>query len=282
MDGNLENNETLNRLKGKVVSIPLVDATLTKEGQAADSKTTGDALAVRVKKADIVDNLTSDLTEAPLSARQGKVLKEMLDDMSLSTAGISDYDNEESGLEANNVQSALDEVAKIAKNAVSKDGGDMIEGPVNVRTADNGYGSLNKNNSATADYGTQMIDKTKDGKSAFVTVSAALNTLTFTDNEGNVNDVHNEKNKPFGEYKGNGSASPRTITTGGIGRLLLVYCSTHFSFVTPKGALVIELSSGNISWIDSTKSYYANGDMDLETANAAFNASNVTYYYQGV
>ena len=99
MDGNLENNQTLNALKGKVISVPVVDATLTKEGYAADSKTTGDALNVRVKKADIVDNLTSELTDAPLSARQGKVIKEMLTDLSISTAGISGYDNEESGID---------------------------------------------------------------------------------------------------------------------------------------------------------------------------------------
>ena len=282
MDGNLENNETLNALKGKVISIPVVDATLTKEGYAADSKTTGDALNVRVKKADIVDNLVSDLTDAPLSARQGKVIKGMFDDLNLSGAGKVGYDNAESGLEANNMQSALDEVANIAKNAVSKNGGDMIKGAINVQTADNGYGSLNKNNSATADYGTQMIDKTKDGKSAFVTVSAALNTLTFTDNEGNVNDVHNEKNKPFGEYVGNGNASPRVIETNGVGRLILVYSDTRLSFVTPKGSFTINLVGGTFEWIDGEKVNFINGNLNIESTSVAFNGSNTTYYYQVV
>ena len=280
MDGNLENNQTLNALKGKVISVPVVDITLTKEGYAADSKTTGDALNVRVKKADIVDNLTSDLTDAPLSARQGKVIKELLEDMSLSTAGISGYDNEESGLEANNMQSALDEVAKIAKNAVSKDGGDMIEGAVNVRNADNGYGSFSKNNSATADYGTQMTDTSKDGKSAKVSISALLGTFTYTGPDGNIRDVHHEGNKPFGEYNGNGNASPRAIATGGIGRLILVYSDTRLSFVTPKGSFTINLVGGTFEWIDGEKVNFINGNLNIESTSVAFNGSNTTYYYQ--
>lgn len=45
MDGNLENNQALNELKGKIIRIPRVDDTLSREGYAADAKKTGDALA---------------------------------------------------------------------------------------------------------------------------------------------------------------------------------------------------------------------------------------------
>lgn len=280
MDGNVETNETLNTLKGKIVSIPVVDASLTKEGYAADAKTTGDALAARVKKADIVDSLISDLADAPLSAKQGKVLKKLLDDMGVSGAGGVDYDNAESGLEANNMQSAIDEVAEIANNAVSKAGGDMIKGPVNVQTADNGYGSLNKNNTSTADNGTQVIDTDKSGNTAHVDVSAAKDSFTFTGKDGVERTVLHDGNKPFDSYTGNGSAGTRKISTGGVGRLLMVYCSTHISFVTPKGAIVVDLSDGSISWIDNGKVNYLSGDYTTETANAAFNASGITYYLQ--
>ena len=45
MDGNLENNQAVNNLKGKVIQVPLVDATLTKAGYAADAKVVGEALS---------------------------------------------------------------------------------------------------------------------------------------------------------------------------------------------------------------------------------------------
>lgn len=45
MDGSINSNHALNDLKGKIVEIPKVDNTLSKEGYAADAKKTGDALA---------------------------------------------------------------------------------------------------------------------------------------------------------------------------------------------------------------------------------------------
>jgi len=250
MDGEATSNETLNNLKGKITRIPVPDKTLSKEGVPADAKTTGDAL------------------------------RKLLEDMGTSAAGDVDYDNTESGLEATTMQGAIDEVAETAKNALPKSGGTVKE--LNVQAVDNGYGSVNKNHSTSADYGTQLVDVTKDGKSAKVSVSAALGTLTYTDTEENVNDIHHAGNKPFGNYAGNGSVGTRTIATKGIGRVALVYCSTHTAFVTPKGAFVIDLGDGGFSWIDSAKVHYLNGNLILETNNDAFNKSGVTYYYQAL
>lgn len=78
MEGNAENVVTP-ELKGKLIAIPSVDPTLSKEGHSADAKVVGDALNARVKTDDIVDDLTSELANKPLSARQGKVIKEQLD-----------------------------------------------------------------------------------------------------------------------------------------------------------------------------------------------------------
>lgn len=52
-----------------------VDSTLKKSGDAADAKVTGDLLAEKVNTIDIINNLTSNLTNKPLSAAQGVVLK---------------------------------------------------------------------------------------------------------------------------------------------------------------------------------------------------------------
>lgn len=113
IDGKVES--TFGKLKGKVTSlnVPPIDATLTKEGQCADAKAAGDAIAYLKENgvgidvtqaeydalsyeekmkgtyyitdgdsggvlncADVVDNLLSTATDLPLSANQGRVLNE--------------------------------------------------------------------------------------------------------------------------------------------------------------------------------------------------------------
>ena len=278
MEGNAENIVTP-ELKGTIVVIPSVDPTLSKEGYSADAKVVGEALNARVKTSDIVDDLTSESIDKPLSARQGKVIKQQLDTINLSQAGTVGYNNATSGLEATNAQSAIDEVAGIAKGALPKTGG-MLEGALNVRSAENGYSALMKNHSATVDYGTQIADVSKDGKQVKLSMSSALGTFNFVDVDGNIRDIHHEGNKPFGNYTGNGTASPRTIATKGIGRLLVVYSDTRLSFVTPKGAFTINISAGTFEWIDGSKVHYLNGNLNIESTSVAFNASNTTYYYQ--
>lgn len=298
MEGNVENNYAIPNLKGKVVAVPLVDETLTKQGYAADAKKVGEELEKRVSTEDVQDNLTSESATKPLSARQGKALAEQLKQINLSQASTVGYDNTTSGLSSTNMQSAIDEVVanqkdnkadldtlaetvdKFDEDYIPINGGGTITGAIAVKNADNGYGKLNKNHSADADYGTQVVDATKDGKTAQLSISAALDLMTFTDSEGNIRDIHHEGTKPFVEYTGNGSATARTIQTKGIGRLAVVYCSTNMALVTPKGAIVVTLGSGAFSWIDGAKASFLNGNLVLNTSNAAFNTSNETYYLQ--
>lgn len=281
VEGNAKENNSLQKLKGRINNVPQLDNTLTKQGHGADAKAVGDALEERVRTSDIVDDLTSDAKDRPLSANQGTVLKKMIGDINLSEAGTVGYDNASSGLVSTNMQSAIDEVANISKSALPKTGG-MIDGTVSVRNAENGHGSLTKNNSATEDYGTHVMDVTKDGKSAKVNVSAKLDMLTFVDTKGNINDIFHEGNKPFGSYVGNGSANERIIDTKGIGRLIVVYNPNYFSFVFPEGALVIKTSEKTIDFFPSTKVYYLNGKLGLYLTNDAFNKAGETYYYQAI
>lgn len=85
MNGNAETNNIIDNLKGKIAKIPEIDKTLAKEGYAADAKKTGDELA-RV--------------EARLYDVDPHFAKNMI------------YDNTASGLEAQTVQSAIDETLK--------------------------------------------------------------------------------------------------------------------------------------------------------------------------
>lgn len=281
VEGNVKENNSLRNLKGKITTVPQLDDTLSKSGHSADAKAVGEALEERVRKSDIIDSLTSDATDRPLSANQGSVLKKMIGDINLSEAGTVGYDNLASGLTSTNMQSAIDEVAEISKGALPKTGG-MVDGKLQVRSANNGHGEVAKNNSATTDYGTYMADVTKAGKSAKVSVSAELNLLTYTDPNGQIRDVFHEGNKPFSSYVGNGSSNETIVDTKGVGRLILVYNANYFSFVTPEGALVVTLADRTIDWFPSTKVYYIEGKLGLHLSNDAFNKAGETYHYQAI
>lgn len=71
LNGNIENKEVI---RGRIVSVPLIDNTLSKKGQGADAEATGNALKNKVSFNDIVDNLTTNDAKKPLSASQGVVL----------------------------------------------------------------------------------------------------------------------------------------------------------------------------------------------------------------
>lgn len=45
MDGNIEENKKLNEIRGKILTIPTIDRTLTKDGACADAKVVGEELA---------------------------------------------------------------------------------------------------------------------------------------------------------------------------------------------------------------------------------------------
>lgn len=280
VEGNVKDVESLKALRGTIRYVPKVDDTLTKKGYSADAKVTGDAIAERVRFNDIADNLTTDDAKKVASARQVFLIGKQLASINLSEASTVGYNNIESGLNATNMQGAIDELAEGVENSVSKTGDSLIEGMLSIRSVDNGYGTFSKNHSAREDYGTQMMDRASDGRIAKVSVCGALDTFTYTGNDGQVRDVHHEGNKPFGSYIGDGIVNERIIDTKGIGRLMLVYNNNYFSFVTPEGALVAKLATGSLSWIEGAKAYFLNGKLGLHTTNSAFNEVDAVYYYQ--
>ena len=95
-----------------------------------------------------------------------------------------------------------------------------------------------------------------------------------------VRDVLHTGNKPKGSYTGNGSATNRKITVGGIGKIIMVYGTNNsVALVTATGALCADntsvrfLDSGTVGIIDGAI-------ISVSTADACLNASGVTYYYE--
>ena len=83
MDANVEKNTTLNHIEGKVVSIPVIDKTLTKSGRSADAQVVGNEI---------------------------KRLDGRFNEVDPHFAENVQYNNENSGLDATNMQGAIDEM----------------------------------------------------------------------------------------------------------------------------------------------------------------------------
>ena len=77
----------LNVLRGKIRSLSAyaLDKTLSVEGASAEAKAVGDELEKKVSYADIVDNLTTNDPDKPLSAKQGVAIKQSVENLRLAT-----------------------------------------------------------------------------------------------------------------------------------------------------------------------------------------------------
>lgn len=80
--------------------------------------------------------------------------------------------------------------------------------------------------------------------------------------------------KPTGTYTGNGSAEQRTINTGGIGDLCIVYSYKGLCIVTPKGGALFE---GQYRWLAGITFY--NGVLTLATDDVFVNESGTGFSY---
>lgn len=106
--GSASSTNNLKVLKGKIASLSpfAVDPTLSVEGSAAEAKAVGDALEKKVSYSDIVDNLTTNDSKKPLSAKQGSVVKKSVDDL-----------RNEMSLEINNMENELEAMKASVKGA---------------------------------------------------------------------------------------------------------------------------------------------------------------------
>ena len=100
-----------------------------------------------------------------------------------------------------------------------------------------------------------------------------LNTKT-----GKEYNIFGEHNKPSGSYTGNGSATRRTIETGGIGKVLAIYSANGSAIVTPHGAIFFY--SSTVTSLGSSSIAFKNGVLSLATSNTIVNQNGIVYGYQ--
>lgn len=108
----------------------------------------------------------------------------------------------------------------------------------------------------------------------------------FFRKDGVETDILHTGNKPSGSYTGNGSATSRTIATGGIGNCCLVYRidGAVMAIVSPNGATTTITLDGytgsSHSFISNSKMAFSNGVLTIATDNANVNMSGAIFYYQ--
>ena len=108
----------------------------------------------------------------------------------------------------------------------------------------------------------------------------ALQLLAYKNGIETVAIVFGSHNKPSGSYTGNGSATSRTIDTGGISDAIVLYGSGYMALVTSSGVIGKSPNSATPIIIDYAECKFDNGALILNTTNEVVNANNRTYYYQ--
>lgn len=96
-------------------------------------------------------------------------------------------------------------------------------------------------------------------------------------------EVFNDANKPAGSFTGNGSSATRTIETGGLGNVILVYGNdqnayTFCAIYTRNGGF--GRYRGNAYMADWTSTRFEDGVLTVATYGNGFNENGCTYYYQ--
>jgi hypothetical protein len=252
MEGNLENNQALSNLKGKVIQVPLVDDTLTKAGYAADAKVVGQALG----------SLTGMYEQMALDVAS---IEEPADRGEFRYVGSLPENTDLNNLLATGSYSSTSSVAKTVSNTPIADGAFHIH----VFKA-----ATPEANETSARPTIQILTATSTTDSRLFWRKHSTGTWGEWKLCEDIRDV-----KPRGNYSGNGSTTSRTIPVKGEGQVVLIYGGVGAVFVTPYGGFAIN-SSGVASFLPVAQIYKGNDGIVLTTDNALVNKNGNTYGYQ--
>ena len=98
----------------------------------------------------------------------------------------------------------------------------------------------------------------------------------------NAYSVYGEHNKPSGSYTGNGSATERVISAGGLGGVCIVYGNDCISLLTENvGGVSLKLGNNSVVGLGAT-AYAGGGNIYLKTTSETVNANGKTYYYKWI
>lgn len=89
-------------------------------------------------------------------------------------------------------------------------------------------------------------------------------------------------NKPTGTYTGNGSATSRTVETGGIGDVCIINSTQGVAIVTEYGAIVKTASGTSVTGLASSNVKFIDGVLTIASNSPYVNSSSVEYTYQVV
>lgn len=135
---------------------------------------------------------------------------------------------------------------------------------------------INRNDKNSTDNQRSLVVFNSSGKSD---VKEALGLRDRVNGVDTVYNVLHAGNKPSGTYTGNGSATARTISTGGIGNVCAVYHNGNgVALVTTLGAITCD--SNGVAYLKREEARFTNGDLILNTANKVLNADTDSKYYQ--
>lgn len=247
-------------LQGKIVNLPKIDSTLTKEGYTADAKAIGDEIAKLNTRFDNIDPHYAENVE---------------------------YSPEASGITAETVQAALDWIVASYLRAT----GGKITGNLDIEksspamqlknTEAGRTGAFAYSNSANLILSNKLDDDNLVGiwvKPETESPKDYLGLGTYIGGEFTNYPIFGTYNKPTGKYEGTGSTALFEIETGGIGDVIMVNSGNGFAFVTPRGAVCI--SGENVHGLVSGNAKFVGGVLTLNTDDAVLNKNPGNYYWQ--
>ena len=200
----------------------------------------GDSISVD----DIVNDLSTGGTGKALSAQQGVILSNLIQQL---TSSLEDHDHKQDILYPHSVE-------------LTPSSEDLGHG---------GYLDFHYEN-ANVDYTTRMIEYGPGDVALLVRDGGTYRLLT-------------EYNKPAGSYTGNGSTGSRSISVGGrtnnAGLLVITSDTGYIVLVGIWGAVAFLATEGSCKGFYSSALNFQNGVLKIASDAAAVNTNGKTYYY---
>jgi hypothetical protein len=92
--------------------------------------------------------------------------------------------------------------------------------------------------------------------------------------------LYGEHNKPIGTYTGNGSAASRTIDTGGIGHVALIFTANNMWVVNKFNAVLFHIAGESMRYYSGDELQFIDGKIIMAVADDRMNVSGAVYAYQ--